>query len=216
MVEQYPLFSNDERMFIDRSFIDQVALPLGDRYENRLFTGYFADYAGMARKYRPSRIFEVGVRYGYIAMCLCLGAKEGWQLEEQQPTVFYRGIDDESYHGGSCYQANSNFRQAIPWADAVAVKWNSFEEAWPNFGAGYDFMHIDGNHDYHGVANDLRKAWHFLQPGGFILLDDSTEGCPIWQAVMDFLAPFQNSNEHLRWHYQENERNHLYIQRVAQ
>ena len=208
MLERYPLFDNSERLVIDRAFIDQVALPMGDRYEDGLFEHYFGDYAGMARKYAPRRILEIGVRYGYIAMCLCYGARQARPGE----AILYRGMDDELYHGGSCAKANENFGKVIPWADAQAVKWNSFDE-WINWG-GFDIIHIDGNHDYVGVWNDINKAWPILHANGIIMLDDATTP-GIRAAIDNFLSKFERSPEHVRVHDQPNERQHIYIQKVG-
>lgn len=209
MVLERQFFTDADRYPIDREIIDAVALPVGDNYEDSLFSGYFADYAGMARKFGPKRILEVGVRYGYIAIAMCLGIK----ARLGRPQVEYRGIDDESYHAGSCAKANENFRQVVPWADALAIKWNSFDGLPPGIGT-FDFIHIDGNHDYHGVWNDLTNCWPVLNPGGFILLDDATTP-GIKSAIETFLAGLDGGSETVHWQWQMNERNHIYIHKVA-
>ena len=36
------------------------------------------------------------------------------------------------------------------------------------------FCYVDGNHSYEGVKCDFENCDAFLEPGGFILFDDST------------------------------------------
>lgn len=211
MLVQTQLFTNAERLPIDRALIDRVALRVGDQYEEDLFSGYFADYAGMAKKYRPKRIFEIGTRYGYIALCMVQGVR----TNRGRPLTEYLGIDDESYHGGSCGRANQNFLELFPDVKMEARKWNSFDGLPPDIGT-FDFVHVDGNHDYHGVWNDLTITWPILNPGGFILLDDATEGGSIWAAIQNFLNQFNQGPERVEWQYQENQRNHIYIRKAAE
>lgn len=215
MLEEVTLFENSERYAIDRSVIDQIALPVGDHYGDELFTGYFADYAGMARKYRPKRIYEIGVRYGYIAICMMLGIR----ANRGAPKAEYVGIDDESYH--PCLaQANRNFAELLPGYSMHAMHYNSFHGVPPGIGT-FDFCHIDGNHDYHGVMNDLLNTWPILNPGGFILLDDAAQADgegrpgPIFAAIQDFLRQFEHSSERVAWQYQPNERCHVYLRKCT-
>lgn len=213
MVHETVLFTNDERYLIDRSIIDQVALPVGDRYGDDLFAEYFADYSGMARKYKPKRIYEIGVRYGYTAICMMLGL----HANRGAPKCEYFGVDDESYH--SCVtRANENFKILVPWANAYCHKWNSFNGIPPNIGT-FDMIHIDGNHDYHGVTNDLRYTWPVLNPGGVILLDDAAEfdaeghSGPIYRAIQDFLSELNTGIPRVEFQVQPNQRTHVYIRR---
>ena len=88
MTEKAILFTDDERFHLRREQIDCFTVPLGDRYGDDIFDAYFAVYAGVARKYRAARIFEIGVRYGATGICMMLGSGE---LVE---SLIYRGIDD--------------------------------------------------------------------------------------------------------------------------
>lgn len=212
MLEEYVLFSDKKRYVINRQIIDDVAIPLGDVYDDELFKGYFADYAGMVRTYKPKRFLEIGVRYGYTGIVVATAIKSLETVKSPLLPFEYRGMDDESYHNGSCARANENFKKAIPWCNSEAIKWNSFGD-WPDLGT-FDMIHVDGNHDYNGVWNDLNKAWPILNAGGFILLDDATTP-GIAAAIDNFLYGFEKSEEVVRFHRQANERYHVYIQKVA-
>ena len=68
-----------------------------------------------------------------------------------------------------------------------------FPDGWPN-GKHYDFIFIDGSHEFADIAQDTRNAFRLLKPGGVIVwhdyglttekvnwttLDAIIEGCPI-------------------------------------
>lgn len=217
MIESALLFSNEERLIVPRPLIDNLCcqMPINDRYDDSLFMGYFSDYAGMAAKYRPARILEIGVRFGYTAICMMWGLHQ----TDPQAKVVYRGIDDESYHP-CLVQANYNFLQAVPWADAHAMRYNSITQGIPpehRILDHWDFVHIDGNHDYLGVANDLERVWQLVSDGGIILLDDAMDipSNPIAQAIKDFVVKVDNPETRIKIHWQENERWHCYIEKTS-
>lgn len=62
------------------------------------------------------------------------------------------------------------------------ARWRAGEEATDLFGrrvrlgGPIAFCFIDGNHAYEFVRRDFADADEFLEPGGFILLDDSADG----------------------------------------
>lgn len=216
MIQSTQLFSNKERLPVPRAVIDDLCqqMPIKDRYSDELFVGYFADYSGMAAKYKPKRILEIGVRYGYTAICMM------WGLHQKYPRakVVYRGIDDESYH--LCLvQANNNFLQTVPWADAQAMYYNSITQGIPpehRIVGHWDFVHVDGNHDYLGVANDLDRVWELVADGGIILLDDAMDipTNPIAQAIKDFVRKVNDEQTQIEIDWHENERTHCYIKKT--
>lgn len=216
MLQEVELLSKAERYVIERKIIDEIALPVGDRYGDDVFTDYFDCYAGLARKYRPKRIYEIGVRYGYTAIVFMMGLR----ANRGAPKAEYLGIDDESYHFGSCAQANANFAQMLPGYNMRAMKFNSFHGTPTGIGT-FDLCHIDGNHDYHGVANDLLNVWPLVNPGGIVVLDDAApvddrgNPGPIYTAIQDFLSQFEYSEELVEWQYIPNLRGHFIIRKCA-
>ena len=210
MIEQAELFADKDRFFLQRDQIDCFTVPLGDRYGDDIFEWYFAIYAGVTRKYVPGRIFEVGTRFGATAICMLLGLPA-------QGNAIFRSIDDESYDYDSCSKANRNFAEQVPWADAKCIHWNSFDTLHPEVVAlsPYDLIHIDGNHDKHGVLNDLAKCWPLLAWNGLTVLDDATHP-PIKAAIEEWLAkmaPLQDVR--VRYQHYTDARGHCFLQKVA-
>jgi len=210
MVREAVLFTAEDRYEIDRSVIDPIALPVGDSYGNDVFSNYLDSYAGACRRYGPSRILEIGVRYGYSAICMLMGARAGGVK-----TPEYLGIDDESYHGGSCARANQNFQTVVPWAKAQAIKWNSITQEMPLGIGTFDFCSIDGNHERLPVLNDLEKCWPLLNVGAIVLLDDATIGCEVHKGICDFLLRFNCTEEVIETQYWPNLRNHFFIRKAG-
>lgn len=210
MILETTLVTEFDRWCPAREVIDQVAFPLGDRYPGEIFDNYFAWYGGLAKKYSPQRVLEIGVRYGYTAIIFALGATDG----RPEALFQYVGVDDESYHYNSCGKANENFNTAIPGLNVKAIKHNSFNGIPDEYGQ-FDLIHVDGNHDYHGVMNDLNNVWGRLNVGGIIALDDTKFPC-IRSAIEDFLRRFVDSPETVQVQWQDNERGHCYIRLAAE
>lgn len=209
MIEEAVLFTPEDRVFLEREQIDCFTLP-DDRYDDACFKNYFAVYAGMARKYQPRTIFEIGVRFGCTAICMMLGLPPESQ-------VIYRGIDDESQWYDSCVRANRNFAEQVPWANAQAIRHNAFAgpPAEVHRMAPYDLIHIDGLHHHNAVSNELRFCWPLLANKGIIMCDDAdTPG--VAQAIDEFLASLKDDPNVLARHqFSENFRNHRYLMKVA-
>ena len=53
-----------------------------------------------------------------------------------------------------------------------------------HLGGPLSFCYVDGNHSYEGVKSDFENCDQFLQPGGFILFDDSTlKNFGVWRLI---------------------------------
>jgi len=50
----------------------------------------------------------------------------------------------------------------------------------PTLGGPISFCYIDGNHSYEFARNDFFNTDRLLEPGGFVLFDDSADGSP-WE-----------------------------------
>lgn len=60
-------------------------------------------------------------------------------------------------------------------------------------GKGFDFIFIDGAHDYDSVRNDIKIAFSALKPGGFVCGHDyHSEGHGVRQAVNEMIAGVQS------------------------
>lgn len=214
MVLETEFIRREELPVLDRNLVDQVAFPVEDRYPQEIFDNYFAWYYALILKFKPRRMLEIGVRYGYTAIYACHAALRAGCLFD------YLGIDDESYPPspgvtvGSCAWANKNFEQLSLQNMARAVRYNSMTQGLPPNCGTFDVIHIDGNHEEHGVTNDLRLAWPVLNTGGFILLDDWYMH-PIKLAIERWLEGFLGAEEVLAVQFVDNERGHCYVRKTG-
>ena len=75
----------------------------------------------------------------------------------------------------------------------VAIHRGTSADVLPTFSDGFfDWVYIDGNHDYEYILADLRMAMTKTKPGGLIAGDDFTwdrggDGCSVQRAVMEFV-----------------------------
>lgn len=214
MVLECDFLTPDELFQFDRKLVDQVSIPVGECYPPEIITNYFAWYGGMVQKFRPARFLEIGARYGYTAIVLCEAAlKGGFEFE-------YLGIDDESYPPargvtvGSCTWANRNFEALSLSNMARAVRWNSITQGLPPNCGTFDMIHIDGNHDTHGVANDIGHCWPVLNVGGFLLFDD-VQMPQVKLAIDQWLESMHGRDEVVVVQFAENERGHCYIRKTG-
>jgi hypothetical protein len=121
---QGALFGNEDRFPVP---INEIALPsdiciFGNHFGENT---YYADFAGIAKKYKAQAIMEIGVRFGYSGIAMCLGA-----LASGHQKVWYYGCDGEffgaefnhSTEGQGFYRSNAiaaeNFRRFIPQVSA--------------------------------------------------------------------------------------------------
>lgn len=125
-----------------------------------LETKYYNYYFSYGRHFKPTKVFEIGVRAGYTAYFILQGAAHAVQK--------YRGIDLETYLLGSTDCARKLLRPLC--SDAVIEVGNSHELQ--NLGDEYDLIHVDGDHSYEGKLADLQLALNSLAPNGVIVVDD--------------------------------------------
>lgn len=215
MVVECTLLEESEYWHFDRKVIDIVAFPVGDRYPEEIITNYFSIYTGLVNKFKPKRVFEIGVRYGYTAICMWWAAA----CDDRPFEYEYIGIDDESYPPspgvtvGSCTKANENFKNKGCQESCKAIKWNSFDGIPSKFGT-FDLVHIDGNHDFNGVWNDLHNCWPILNVGGIIVLDDYYFP-QIKDAIHKWLELYSDADEIIAVQFIEDERGHCLIRKTG-
>lgn len=202
------LFSHTERMYVP---IEQIAIPsdlsiFGSHFGER---SYYADFAGIARKYAPSRILEIGVRFGYSGIAMTSGALAGGA----EAPITYVGCDAEFFSGPmpedhyNNYRSNAvaaeNFRRHRPGVEAefyTCDTRNGLPECLLPY--RFDLINVDGDHSFEGAYGDLCRVWPLLAPGGVILVDDTgMEG--VRRAVEQFRDEHQAELEGFQWHANE-------------
>lgn len=139
---------------------------------------YYAVKWGIARRWNPGRILEIGVRAGYSAFMFLRAAPRGAR---------YLGIDSGlcDFEGRRPFLAHAekllSGYDALIWrVDAGSLR------AFPvgPDGDQWELAHIDGDHSYDGCLHDLRCAARFSRR---IVVDDYDTGPEIRRACADFL-----------------------------
>jgi len=181
---------------------------------------YYADYAGIGRKFGPKRILEIGVRYGYSGISLCHGAL--MHQDNVLETIQFFGLDPEYYGhpAGSPAEivamwplefAQQNFLyfygdgRVIPVLEALDTQLTPYPEE--VLEGDFDLINVDGDHSFQGAWNDCTNCWPLLKVGGLMLVDDmSFDG--VGPAVRQFVHTVD-----CHWQYYHNERDMMIIQK---
>ncbi len=120
-----------------------------------------------------------------------------WVFEGAGGTVGDSSITHEEYRSfvRATYVRNVRMfsRDDLPhtveaMSDEFFAAWESRQQAVDIFGQSVtlggpiSFCYIDGNHTYEFAARDFQHTDRFLEPGGFVLFDDSADGS-MWEVT---------------------------------
>lgn len=219
------LYTMGERLPVE---ISRIAHPddihiFGGHFGDRT---YYADYAGIAAKFAPKSILEIGVRFGYSGIALSFGALQSFKPVGRQKLI-YRGMDGEFFgcefegaDGYKLYRSNAvaarNFELFYPDAklDAKFFGVNTQVTPFPDevTKRTYDLINVDGDHSYAGAMKDCVACWPLLNPGGMMLVDDMSFA-EVGPAVRAFVAEREAAGEIVRWQYYQNERDMMLIRK---
>lgn len=183
---------------------------------------YYADYAGIARKYRPEEILEIGVRFGYSGIAMCLGALAGRPNYDPEVWILgYDGIDacffshPEDPAVSSNEVASANFAAQTPSVGVELFRHDTragLPEKVCQYLGVYDLVNVDGDHSYEGCYRDLVNIWPLTAPGAVVIVDD-TGMTDVKRAVEQFRDEHLAELQAFQWH--ENERGLALLQRNA-
>ena len=129
------------------------------------YKDYYKIKYDICRRVKPKVIAEIGVRAGY----------SGWTFLQAAPDAKYYGFDaNNGTHGGQGGQTGVFKKWALnilseydaQYTEVDTQKVTSLECS------DVDLFHVDGDHTYLGVQNDLDLAYECLADNGFILVDD--------------------------------------------
>ena len=119
-------------------------------------------YMELTQRIQARRIFEIGVRAGYSAYAMLVGA----------PSASYRGLDlNQGTFGGQIgytEHAERMLRREFPDA-SVAIEFGDSQALEVLPGDRYDLTHVDGNHSHEGTLHDLELA---ARCSDWVLIDD--------------------------------------------
>lgn len=169
---------------------------------------YYADFAGIAKKYAPNAILEIGVRFGYSGIAMCLGA-----LAAGVPFPSYKGLD-------ACFFSHPDDPNKLSHEVAREhfermVRGSAFFDLYrcdtrngldPRVCTRtYDLINVDGDHSYEGCYRDLENVWPLAAPGALVIVDDlgMTE---VHRAVCHFRDECESRGELAGFQWHANER----------
>jgi hypothetical protein len=166
--------------------IDILTLMQGLPHKSPVYgsTAWLADpqhypvYARVWKALNPASIFEIGAFLGYSLAAAAAAVPTLQRVE---------WLDNESGHANSNNLALGNLlharKQAFPGTNLAVRAWKLAKDARPTLPV--DVVHIDGDHHYHPVTNDLEYALG-LNPEYIIGHDYELDGAGVKQAVNDF------------------------------
>lgn len=106
---------------------------------------YYEFYYAISKFYKPKKILEIGVRYGYSLGSMIKGSG---MVEKVV------GIDNDDYNQDSLLVAQDNLKKHIS-SDLEYIFLKIDSHTIPKFDEYYDLIHIDGDHTYDGKLKDL-------------------------------------------------------------
>ena len=152
-----------------------------DSYDYVWSGNCFEWYYAVAKALQPKTFMEIGVRFGFSFLPTLLGSDK---LESAL------GWDLETY--GNNKIANENIGKYYKGSAAWEIKHidSQLETELP---AKFDFISIDGCHDYECKIHDLKMA---MTKTTYCLLDDYDYHSYVKQAIDDFL---RDCSDYIEW-----------------
>lgn len=156
---------------------------------------YYRNKHAIAKRLKPKRICEIGVRAGYSAFAFLSACHQ----------AEFIGLDNNgNAHGG----VSGLFTDLAP---KILREFNVnlvlFDSQRNNelYGGKYDFIHIDGDHSYKGCLHDMEISHKVCE---WILVDDYDFLRGVRRAVDKFLA---DHPEYTSEHIKDNHRGNMLI-----
>lgn len=118
---------------------------------------YSQSIYNLVSKLQPKYGLEIGVRFGKSALPTLLGSPNMTLIGvDPNPEFDIVEFMDTQGVSGRFHFVNEPSPEAL----------RQFERE------SFDWIYVDGLHDYWGVWRDFVVAWHLLQPGGTMVFDD--------------------------------------------
>lgn len=128
---------------------------------------YYSWYAAIGRYFKPKRIAEIGVRYGYSLYAMVTATGH----EPQDMTLM--GWDLETYlYTPGCTKVVQDMMRGKGYLKSSISKLDTFTVQSLDGCNEMDLFHVDGAHDYMHVKHDVKLALQSLRSGGVLIMDD--------------------------------------------
>lgn len=155
--------------------IDQAFFSLDNKRNKSDWTSdgnCYEWYIAIGDYFRPEKILEIGVRFGYSLMALGLGSK----------AKELTGYDTEEYEPGSNDRAQAAISERLRGARVKIEKIDSHSLA--GLTEHYDLISIDGDHCYAGTLEDLELTVGMCH---VVVIDDYSFLGDVKRAIDHFL-----------------------------
>lgn len=128
----------------------------------------------LAKKFKPKRGLEIGVRFGKSALASMLGS----------PEMELIGIDPNPEYPVEEFMRNRVGNRFLFINERSPNALDRFE---PEY---FDWIYVDGLHDFHGVRVDFEATWPLLKKGGIMILDDYDDTLGYGTEVREMLKQY--------------------------
>ena len=125
---------------------------------------YYDWYYSFGHYFKPKRILELGVRYGYSLACMTRGC-----LDNKGEIEKVYGVD---FDGEALKITKKAFQKAFKGVPIELLTQGTHGTTIEHTdGKPVDLVHVDASHSWH-VIGELEVAFNMVRSGGTIIIDD--------------------------------------------
>ncbi len=175
---------------------------------------YYQWYYSYGKTFKPNRVLEFGVRYGYSIASIIQGS-----IDAGDDLDYVCLVDNEQYSPGSNEIAYSNLIKRFYDHYPIIIEIINSNTLDPdlynkiNLDEKYDMIHLDASHREDTIKKELDIAWDILADGGVIIIDDIIWD-KLYDAVLDWTYEKQKGDRTaISFIPIENIRGHIILQK---
>ncbi len=175
----YPLFGDT---LLNRSVIHELVeyydgyqLQNADSKKGELGFGLF--HYAMITNIKPKRVLCIGSKKGFIPAVCAMACKHNGFGTVDFVDAGYGEDDGQNQWGGVSLWRRVDPKRHFSFLglDAHIVPFiMTTDEFAARRHSSYQYIHVDGDHSYDGVKNDVSHVWPLLERDGFLSLHDVT------------------------------------------
>lgn len=140
--------------------------------------GTYDWYAGFSKFAPKGNVLEVGVYMGYSMVAFLKGRHHGHVVL----------VDNDKERKASLMETAERLRKEFPLTEFETVQANTQTDEWarvPRY--EFDLIHLDADHKYEGVLNDLRHFAPLVSMNGLVVIHDTADP-PVQKACEEFFV----------------------------